>query len=48
MMDTVKETLRSQLPEKIEIADKSLNDMELPGENMECSSKKNSKTRAVN
>ena len=48
MMDTVKETLRSQLPERIEISDERLNKVELTCENVEDTSKKNSKIRAMN
>ena len=55
MMDAVKETLRSQLPERIEISDERLEKMELPCEKMElpCEkiegiSKKNGKIRTVN
>ena len=48
LMDTVKETLRSQLPERIEISTEGSNKTALTGENMEAASKKNSKIRTVN
>ena len=44
MMDTVKETLRSQLPERIEISNERLKKVELPCEKTENSSKKTAKS----